>query len=71
MPKLTRARRIDLGLALLATRGERGRRRTIREIAAWCGCSPSYTYKLERRALRKLKGRLDRAGCRPDPAAAG
>jgi hypothetical protein len=46
---------IDLGLALLSQRTERGRRHTLKEIAAWCGCSLQGIAQIERRALAKLR----------------
>jgi hypothetical protein len=49
---------VDLGLALLACRREPGTRFSHAEIAAWCGCSKSYIYRLEKQALVKIKKSL-------------
>ena len=53
---------IDLGLALLSLANPPGPDRqalTVREIAAWCGCSHAAIQSIERRALRKLHRRLE------------
>lgn len=46
---------IDLGLAILSAVTQPGERRSLREIAAYCGCSRNYVWLLEQRALRKLR----------------
>ena len=54
--------RIDLGLALLtvAHPPEPGREPlTAADIAAWCDCTPAAIQSIERRALRKLRDKLD------------
>jgi transcriptional regulator len=47
--------RIELGLALLERRCEWGKPVTQDEIAAWCGCSRSAIWQIEKRALRKIR----------------
>lgn len=47
--------RIDLGLAILSALRTPGEQLTVRDIAAWADCSPSYIHSLEQSALRKLR----------------
>jgi hypothetical protein len=49
--------RMDLGLELLAAAAVAGTRYTYDEIAAWCGCSESAIWLMERRALKKLRNK--------------
>ena len=49
---------IDLGLALLTCLRRPGEPLTRDDIAAWCGCSGSYIWSIEQRALAKLKRKL-------------
>ena len=49
---------IDLGLALLSALAIPGVPLTQGDIAAWCGCSRSMIYNIEKKALRNLRGRL-------------
>lgn len=51
-------RGIDLGLAVLSSVNRCGQRLTLAEIADVCGCHRSRIEQLEKRALRKLRGRL-------------
>ncbi len=46
---------IDLGLAILSATTQPGERRSVREIAAYCGCTSTYIFQIEQRALRKLR----------------
>jgi DNA-directed RNA polymerase sigma subunit (sigma70/sigma32) len=52
----TPSHRIDLGLAILSTLPRR--RRTLEEIAAFCGCHNTAISRIERKALKKLRIRL-------------
>ena len=54
--------RIDLGLALLSLVNPPGAERqalSAAEIGAWCGCSHAAIQHIERRALRKLRRKLN------------
>ncbi len=55
----TPSHRIDLGLAILSTLPRR--RRTLEEIAAFCGCHNTAISRIERKALKKLRHRLTAA----------
>lgn len=55
MSQKRRTRRIDLGLAILAVLRQPAVRYTVREIAAWCDCSPTTIINIEQRALRKIR----------------
>ncbi len=46
---------IDLGLAICGATTPPGVRRTLDEIAAFCGCRRSTIWMIEKRALQKLK----------------
>lgn len=50
--------RIDLGLALLSVYAVPGVEYTRDEIATWCGCSDSFIYLIEQRALKKIRNFL-------------
>ena len=49
---------IDVGLALLSVLAIPGVPLTQDDIAAWCGCSRSMIYAIEKKALRNLRCRL-------------
>ena len=49
---------IDIGLAILSAILPPGESVSIREIAAFCDCTPTCIWLIERRALQKLKKRL-------------
>ena len=49
---------IDLGLALLGCLRRPGEVLTRDDIAAWCGCSGTFIWQIEQRALAKLKRKL-------------
>jgi hypothetical protein len=59
---VTKAARIDLGLALLSVAAIPGEPLTIEDIAAWAGCAPQLIHAIEKRALRKLERQLRKAG---------
>ena len=46
---------IDIGLAALCQYAEYGQTLTQQEIAEVCGCTRSFIYQLEHKALRKLR----------------
>ena len=52
--------RMDLGMALLELARKPGEVFTHDDIAAWAGCSEMALRRIERRALRKLRGALGR-----------
>jgi hypothetical protein len=57
---------VDAGLFLLSLVTPRGQIRTQKEIAEVCGCSDRMIYKIERRALKKLKEQFtERIGANP------
>lgn len=56
-----KADRVALGLALLQIRAEPGARMTRDDIAAWCGCTPTTIYLIEKKAIEKLRARLEKA----------
>jgi hypothetical protein len=62
MDELTKSKRIDLGLDLLALHAKPGQRITVDEIAAWADCSPTYIKQVEKTALEKLKRELGKQG---------
>jgi len=49
---------IDLGLAVSALSLRYGQARSARELAAFCGCRHGTIQFIERRALRKLRIKL-------------
>lgn len=49
------AAEIDLGLAISGATLGPGESRSLREIAAFCGCSWQWIYLIEKRALKKLR----------------
>lgn len=49
---------IDLGLEISRMSMQPGERRTVREIAYFCDCSPSAIWLIESSAIHKLKRRL-------------
>ena len=51
--------RVDLGLALLSVLRRSGEALTAHDIAAWCDCSPQTISRIERRALAKVRRRLE------------
>lgn len=53
-----KSQRMDLGLELLSIARAPGLRLSCYEIAAWCGCTDSAIYRLEKRAMRKLANAL-------------
>jgi hypothetical protein len=61
-PFVTKAERIDLGLAILSLAAIRGEPLSTYEIAAWCGCCPQAISAIEKRALAKLARKLKQAG---------
>jgi DNA-directed RNA polymerase sigma subunit (sigma70/sigma32) len=66
---VSKAERIDLGLALMQRHAAPGVRYSHAEIAAWCGCHRSAIEQIERKALRKVRHRL-RAVIREEPTCA-
>lgn len=54
----THPERIDLGLALLSVLRIPGVPLALTDIAAWCECSKSRIYQIEKTALRKVRARL-------------
>ncbi len=46
---------IDLGLAILSATTPPSVRRSLDEIAAYCGCSDSMIWLIEKSAIHKLK----------------
>lgn len=52
--------RINLGLAILSTLPRR--KRTLEEIAAYCNCHNTAIDKIEKRALKKLRTKLQNYG---------
>jgi hypothetical protein len=55
--------RVDLGIALLHRVAVPGVQYTTDEIAAWAGCTNGMITLIERKALKKVRKKLD---CRPD-----
>lgn len=53
-----KTRRVDLGLELLCMRAMRGVPLIQDDIAAWCGCTRSAIFLLEKQALKKLANKL-------------
>lgn len=49
---------IDIGLALLSVVAKPGVPLTQEDIAAWCGCARGYIHLIEKKALRKLRNRM-------------
>jgi hypothetical protein len=49
---------IDLGLAVSGATLEPGETRSHEDLAAFCGCSKTNIQHIERRALRKLRNKL-------------
>jgi hypothetical protein len=49
-----KAKRIDLGLAIISMITPPGRIWSYAEMAAFCGCSKTAIQQIERKALRKL-----------------
>jgi len=49
---------VDLGLAISGATLLPGERRSLREIAAFCGCHHNNIFAIEARALRKIRHRL-------------
>jgi sigma-70-like protein len=56
--KLTQGADIDLGLAVSALSLTPGERRTTEELALFCGCTRQNISRIEQRALRKLRVKL-------------
>ena len=56
---LAKMDRMDLGLAVLAAVSKPGASYTTNEIAAWAGCTHQAITRLELKALRKLRYRLN------------
>jgi CRP-like cAMP-binding protein len=52
---LTRVQRFALGMALLRRRNISGIILSHEDIAAWCGCSKSTVFRIERQALKKAR----------------
>ena len=52
---ISKAQRIDLGLALLSFYAEPGEQYGYDEIAEWCDCTPEFIRQIEQRALKKLR----------------
>jgi hypothetical protein len=57
-----KAQQIDLGLALLAILRKPGQTFTREDISAWADCSPQAIFDIERKALRKARRALKKAG---------
>ena len=57
----TAASSIDLGLALLSVLRQPGEYLTCEDIAAWCDCSRGFIQRIEARALRKVRRRMNEA----------
>jgi len=53
-----KARRIDLGLAILSAVAPRRAIYSAAEIADWCGCTPAMVSSIEARALRRLREKV-------------
>lgn len=53
MPRLDT--RVELGLEIAMRHAKRGYAMPHLTIAEFCGCSKQYIYKVERRALQKLR----------------
>lgn len=53
-----KARRIDLGLSILAARVQPGAELSPHDIAAWCGCTCDAISLVQKRALMKLGNKL-------------
>lgn len=49
---------IDLGLALLSAARAPGQCFSAYEIAEWCGCTAKAIYRIEKRALMKLRAAM-------------
>ena len=56
--KPVRKARTDLGLALLSLIAKPGVPLSQEDIAAWCGCSRTTIYLIEKSALKKMRHRL-------------
>ena len=54
--------RINLGIDLLHSLREPGKRCTVEEIAAWSDCSVQAVQQIEKAALEKLRRALRKAG---------
>ncbi len=50
--------RVDLGLALLEVFRAPGETLSLRDIAAWCGCTDAGIYMIQVSAMKKLRNRL-------------
>ena len=61
-PELAKSARINLGIDLLHTLREPGKRCTVEEVAAWCDCSVQAVQDIEKKALEKLRRALRKAG---------
>jgi DNA-binding XRE family transcriptional regulator len=59
---LSKAERIDLGLALLSRAARRGVELSQEDLAAWCDCSFQTIGAIEAKALKKLRSRLALSG---------
>jgi hypothetical protein len=56
--RLTKNADIDLGLAVSGATLKSGETRSHEDMAAFCGCSRQAIEHIERRALRKLRNKL-------------
>jgi hypothetical protein len=56
--RLSKTADIDLGLAVSGATLEPGETRSGEDLAAFCGCSRQAIEHIERRALRKLRNKL-------------
>ena len=50
-----KSKRIDLGLAVSGALLKPGQTRTLRELAAFCGCHWNAIHHIEQKALKKLR----------------
>jgi len=66
---MTISERIDLGIAV-AHASHRGKQLTCEEIASYCDCSRNTINLIEKRAVRKIRRLLRRAGIAGDLAEA-
>ena len=55
---MSKTSQIDLGLVISGMSLKPGERRTVREIAAFCGCSASNIFWIEQAALKKLRNKI-------------
>lgn len=60
--QLKKTKQIDLSLAVLDIVREPGKPLTAKIIADICGCSHTAIHDIEKKAIKKLKSRIDQLG---------